>query len=201
MRNLRRTQCKRKVLLQMSINLARVTSGKARSFERNDKAGNDSLKQFAHAGSLFPESQIYQTAKHRFRKARNNQLASCADRWEKSQISVSTCRKNNRTYGTMESWDLLASGPQTIHKITPQQRQEQFGNQRCVVQTTAGGSNTIPARHHPELGQAHRARMDCNFTQRATGKQASGKLLFTSTSTAIARLFFSPQNSIQDLAP
>ena len=54
------------------------------------------------------------------------------------------------------------------HNMTSQQRQEQFGNQWYVVQTTAGGSNTIPTRQHLEVGEAHRARMHYNSTQRAT---------------------------------
>ena len=70
------------------------------------------------------------------------------------------CRKcmqeNSRTYETMKSWDQVASEPLKIHEMTPQQRQAQFKNQWYVVQTTAEGSNTIPTRQHPELGQAHR---------------------------------------------
>ena len=40
-----------------------------------------------------------------------------------------------------------------------------------VVQTTVGGSTTTPTRQHPELGQAHRARMHYHSMQRATANQ------------------------------
>ena len=59
--------------------------------------------------------------------------------------------------------------------MAPQQRQAEFGNQWYIVRTTAGGSNTIPTRQHPELGQAHRARVDDNATQQVTGGQAGSQ--------------------------
>ena len=81
--------------------------------------------------------------------------------------------EKNRTYETMEIWDLIASVPQKIHEMTSQQRQEQFGNQWYIVQTTTGGSNTLPTRQHLEVGQAHRARMGMDYnTQRTTAGQA-----------------------------
>ena len=80
-------------------------------------------------------------------------------------------QENNRTYETMISWDNIAIGLRESHKMTPQQRQAQFGNQRHVALTAAGGSNTIPMRQHPELGQAHLARLNYQSVQRAQAKQ------------------------------
>ena len=78
----------------------------------------------------------------------------------------------SRAYATVDSWDNVSSGLPTTHKMTPQQGQEQLGNECSVVQTAAGGSNTIPTRPHPESGRAHRARMISHSTQRATASQA-----------------------------
>ena len=80
--------------------------------------------------------------------------------------------ENSRTYERMESVDRIASEPHEIHNMTPQQRQARFGNQWHPVQTSVVVSNTIPTRQHPELGQAHRARRDHNYTQRATSSPA-----------------------------
>ena len=55
--------------------------------------------------------------------------------------------------------------------MTPK-RQTQVGNQWKIVQAAAGGSNSIPTRQHPELGQADRARMNHQSVQRATASQA-----------------------------
>ena len=52
--------------------------------------------------------------------------------------------------------------------MTPHQRQAQFGNECHVVPTTATGSNTVPTRQHPELGQAHRGRMYYRTAQMVT---------------------------------
>ena len=71
----------------------------------------------------------------------------------------------------MISWDNIAIGLRESHKMTPQQRQAQFGNQRHVALTAAGGSNTIPMRQHPELGQAHFARLNYQSVQWAQAKQ------------------------------
>ena len=59
-----------------------------------------------------------------------------------------------------------------FHKMTPHQRQAQFGNECHVVPTTATGSNTVPTRQHPELGQAHRGRMYYRTAQMVTTGQA-----------------------------
>ena len=85
-----------------------------------------------------------------------------------TQSTVSAC-ENTAARRPLNVCYQVASGPQKIHKMTPQQRQTQFGNQWYVVQTTAGGPNTTPARQHSELGQAQRARMEYDSTQRATG--------------------------------
>ena len=80
--------------------------------------------------------------------------------------------EGSRIHEAMASSDLIACGQQKIHKMTPQQRQVKFGNQWYIVQTTARESRTIPTRQNPELGQGHRARMDCHSEQRATVTQA-----------------------------
>ena len=77
-----------------------------------------------------------------------------------TQIAVSACKK---TAARTKQWRVGIKLPQKIHKM-PQQRRAQFGNQLHIVQTTAGGSNTTLMRQHPELGQAHRARVDENST-------------------------------------
>ena len=94
-------------------------------------------------------------------KTSKQQFAGCADRWEQDADYRQCMQEFSRAYETMESCDRIASEPQKIHKMTPQQGQPQFGIQWHVVSTTAMGSNTIPTRQHPELGHAHRARMDC----------------------------------------
>ena len=65
--------------------------------------------------------------------------------------------------------------------------QAQFGNGWHVVQTTAGGSNTVPTCQHPELGPAHRARMYYRSTQVVAAGQAGD------SSTPARR----PQNNFQ----
>ena len=57
----------------------------------------------------------------------------------------------------MESWHQIATDKS---KKFRSKRRAQFGNQLYIVQTTVGGSNTTLMRQHPELGQAHRARVD-----------------------------------------
>ena len=91
---------------------------------------------------------------------KHQHIEGCADRYNEDGHCCKCIQENNRTYETMISRDKVASGPHKIHKITPQQRQARFGNQWHLLQTTAGGSNTIPSRQHPELGQAHCARME-----------------------------------------
>ena len=84
-------------------------------------------------------------------------FVGCAERWEKDANYRECMQENSRMYETMESWHRIACGPQKIHRMTPQRRQTQFGNQWYIVESTVGGTNTIPTRQHPELGQAHRA--------------------------------------------
>ena len=61
----------------------------------------------------------------------------------------------------------------TTRQMTPQRRQEQCGNQRYVVRIAARGRPTRYQRVNvPELGQAHRARMNHQSTQRATLSRA-----------------------------
>ena len=59
---------------------------------------------------------------------------------KKTQVIVSACKKKSRTYKIKQSWNKVPSGPQKSHTMTPQQTQDIFGNQWCVVQTTAGRS-------------------------------------------------------------
>ena len=61
----------------------------------------------------------------------------------KTQTIGSACKKIAARTKTMETWDKVASGPRETQNDA-QQRQAQFGKQWNVVQTTAGGSNTIP---------------------------------------------------------
>ena len=114
----------------------------------------------------------YQTGKHHFRRAQKNNFYGCAARLEKDADYRQCMYENSRTNETMDSWDKVASAPQKPHSMTPQQRQEQFGNQWYVVQTTTGRSNTTPTRQYPELGQALRARINYQSVQRATASQA-----------------------------
>ena len=152
----------------MWINLARIANIKARSAERNDKTGNDSPSSLqwrkgrtrCHAGTLTKPRSIT-SEKHR-----NSNFAGCAERWEKGADYRECMQENSRTYETMESWHRIACGPQKIHRMTPQRRQTQFGNQWYIVENTVGGTNTRPTRQHPELGQAHRT---CGLRLHAAG--------------------------------
>ena len=123
-------------------------------------------------GTLNPNSQDNQNAKHHFKKKKQEKSQVVQIVWNKTQSHVSACRKNSSTYETMESWDLIVSGPQKIHKMTPQERHAQLRNQWYTVQTTARGSNTIPTRQHPELGQVGRVRMNHDSTQWVIASQA-----------------------------
>ena len=107
-----------------------------------------------------------------FPKCTEKKFVGGAERLVKDADRRNCTQENNRTHETMESWDQVAYGRRKTHNmLPPQHRQAQFGNQRYVVQTTAGGSNAIPTRQHRDLGQAHRARMDYHSTQRAIAGQ------------------------------
>ena len=71
-------------------------------------------------------------------------------------------QENSRTYETMESWDRIARGPQT-HSIKDAATKT---NMESLVP-----SNSTPTRQHPELGHAHRARMEYDTTQRVTASR------------------------------
>ena len=116
--------------------------------------------------------QDHQTAKNNCRKAPNKNFGSCADRLEKDADDRQCTQETSRTYENMESWDKSQVDLGTTHKMIPQQRQAQFGNQWNVYRTTAGGSKTRPTRQHPELRHARRARMTYQAEQRATPGQA-----------------------------
>ena len=126
----------------------------------------------------------YHVEKHHFLKAQNI-FEGCK-----------CMQENNRTHETTMSWTQAASGPRKPLNMTPQQRQAQLGNQWNVVQTTAEGSNTMPTRQHPELGQAHRARMTIN---QCSGRPlAKEDILLRKHSDPERSL--SPQNAIKKLA-
>ena len=111
--------------------------------------------------------QSFTTDKHR---KINSQVAQKDG--QKTQITVSACRK---TAARTKPWKVWKIWQMDLGKST-QQRQARFENQwhLTVVRTTAGASNTIPTRQHPELGQVHRARMECDSRQRVTASQSGG---------------------------
>ena len=91
-----------------------------------------------------------------FPMSTENNVAGCPDRWENTQNTGTVCEKS-RTYGTMESWDNIASGP---HKQKPDN--DAAAKTRAILekewyleQTTARTSNTTPSRQHPDLVPAH----------------------------------------------
>ena len=145
-----KTQCKRKVFLLMWNNSAIIIIRKHKHVEGNNSAGL--------TRPLSQASQDHQIAKHLIWKALNKNSEGCAFLWEKDADYRKCMHENSCTYETKESSDNIARGLWTYHNMTPHQRQAQFGNQRNVVQTTDGGSSTMPKRQHPELGQVHRAR-------------------------------------------
>ena len=82
-------------------------------------------------------------------------------------------QESNRTYENHDKLGQCRKRTWENQQKTPQQKQDQFGNHWNVIQTTAAGRpNTIPTRQHPELGQAHRARINYQSVQRATASQA-----------------------------
>ena len=83
----------------------------------------------------------------------------------------------------------------------PDQRQAQLGNQWNDVETTAGASHTVPTRQHPELGEAHRARMNyqSDLSIGAAGDRLpTRKFLYATKVTS--KDIFTPQNAIKKLA-
>ena len=170
----------------------RTISRKNKKVEIINGASDDSLQRFAVAcrdkrsdtTPQFQASQDHQTAEHpslpKRHKKSNLQVVQIDGR--KTQTVVSACKKiaartKPRTAGITSQVEL---GKPT--KMAPQQRQAQFGKQWNVVQTTAGGTNTTPTRQHPELGQTHRARMNCQAVQRVTAGQ-TGSSSYASTVT------------------
>ena len=164
----------------MWSNSTRTISRKNKKVEIINGASDDSLQRFAVAcrdkrSDKAPQSSKPRSSNRRAsitsekHKKSNLQVVQIDGR--KTQTVVSACKKiaartKPRTAGTTSQVEL---GKPT--KMTLQQRQAQFGKQWNVVQTTAGGTNTIPTRQHPELGQTHRARMNCQAVQRVTAGQ------------------------------
>ena len=136
---------KRASLSALWINPARITSRKEETLTETTKQVVIRLSSFAlrrgiirgHAGSLTPESQDYRTAKHHFRKAQTKQFA------DKTQSTVSACMKNSDKYETMDSWDGIAGRQKkpTNRRRSKDRRDSAISGN--LVQTTAGGSNTM----------------------------------------------------------
>ena len=97
-------------------------------------------------------------------KSTEKQLAGCAERWVNDADYRKCMQANSRTYGTIESLD---SRKQTSEN-QPNDTAAKAGAVRKSVVHCSHHSQRIPTRQHPQLGQAHRARMDCNSTQRVT---------------------------------
>ena len=118
---------------------------------------------------LSQEAQDHPTAKHRVQRAQKEHFGGLCREMKKRDADDRKCmQETDRTYETMDSWGEIARGPRKNHTITAGALWEPV----VFFQTTAGGSNTIPTRQHPELGQAHRARLNCQSAQRVTGSQA-----------------------------
>ena len=92
--------------------------------------------------------------------------AVCASRDMGAKHSRSTCfGRPDDPSSARHARDPVASRPQNS-------TQRNAAAEAGALRTSVGGSNTIPTRPHPELGQAHRARMDLDSAQRATVGQA-----------------------------
>ena len=103
-----------------------------------------------HAGTLNPARYDCQTAKHHFRTMQKNKFSQVVQiDWKTTQTTVSACKKTAARAKPWKVGDNIAKGPRETHTVTPQQGQANFGNQWYVVQTAAGGPNTIPTRHWP----------------------------------------------------
>ena len=112
-------------------------------------------------------SQDYQTAKHDFRRKhrRSNSHVVRIGGFEAragEQLHV-------RSDGQLE-WNRTWTTENPQHDAAT--KTGIFWKQWYIVQTTSGGSNTMPTRQHSELGQAHCARMEHDSTQRVTAGQA-----------------------------
>ena len=110
--------------------------------------------------------------------------------------------ESSRMYETMGSWENIAMYFGKNTKGRHSRRQAQFGNQWNVVQTTAGGCNTIATRQHPELGPAHRARMNHQSVQRATARRAGSSFCVTAKENILLlgtqpRIFRSDAGSVE----
>ena len=175
-------------------------------FELYGHRGNDSLKlitmvkrRMKRACRRQPQSII--SGKHK------KNIEGCPDRFEKRYRLSSVHARKSRNDETMES-----RYRSQMYNMTQQQKKNRMWNQWFVFQTTAGGSNTMPSRHHSGLGQAHRARMNSQSVQRTTASQA-GNTHFLGTPFVICstthqhrfqrisnlNAFFSMSNCFQDI--
>ena len=137
---------------------------------------------------LSQAAQDYQTAEHRFREAQKTNFEGCADRLEKDTDYRKCMHEECRTQHRKWTWE----NPQHDAEA---KAQAQIGNQWNVVKSTAGGSDTIPTRQHPEHGQAHRARMN----YQCAGRVAKQEIPLRKHSD-FERCFFGPHNAIKNLA-
>ena len=152
---------------------------------------SETTRQLTH------EAHDHYKSKHHFRKAQRRNFEGCAERWNKDSNYRKCMQENSRSYGIMESWVKIAKGPRKTHTVTPQQLQANFGNQWYVVQTTAGGSNTVLTRQHPELRHAYRARMNYQSVQRATASHAGSSSMEAQWPR---KNIFNSQNATNNLA-
>ena len=99
----KKTLCKMKVLLQMWINSARATSSNVGNVERNDKTGDDSLKQSAVAKRNNKRScKNAHSRKHRISN-REATLAKNSEKEKTCRLCRECMQENSRTYETMKS--------------------------------------------------------------------------------------------------
>ena len=158
----------------MWTNSARIMSSKDGNVGRNDKTSSESIKQFAmvkreeHEARWISHSRKLglSSRKAPFPKSTDNSFAGCADGWGKFADYHKSMRENNGTYETNESWEAS-----TTRENDAAKGRRDSGISGTFL-TTVGGSDTIPTRQHPELGQAHRARMEHVSTQRVAAGQA-----------------------------
>ena len=165
-RNLRRTQCQKKSFWKCGSLLRRLVTIRLGSLQWRKG------RTRGHTGSLNPESTNISNRTASHPKSTNRSNSEVVHKHGYPRKTRSCMQEHRRAYEAMDSWDKVAHGPRIPPQMTPQQKHTQFGNQWNVVQTAAGGSNTIPTRQHPKLGQAHRARMDKQSGQRVTADQA-----------------------------
>ena len=169
-----------------SAKSAKAHNAKGKSFcnsEASNSAGAITVASRDKRYKKAPQSskpKNTKTQKHHFRKALKNMFERCAERWKK-EADYRKCTQERQSHS--RNWTSEADN------MTPQPRLAQFGEQRNHVQTTAGGSHATTSRQHPELGQAHRARLVvCQSARRVNASQVGD-------SSAVIANYFSPHNA------